>query len=308
MIIDAHAHIFDRLCGRLARGAVRGLTYGRVRIGRAEPFRAFPPTERPVRSTPETLLQLMDWAGVDKAILLQNNFYGDHNAGVVRAARRWPDRFLPAMYLDPWAPQARETFRRFADDEGLRTVKLATDDKFGLFALHPRASLRDQCCQWLWPEMERRRMTLTLDLGSIGSRSYETGLAEGIARRHPRLKLVICHLAQPAAVDEADAAKMRLWKEQVLLARRPNVWLDLAALPHKAGGEEFPWPSTGRWLRRAIQLVEPKKLLWGTDMPGLLTAGTYPQLLHQMDLHLAKLSRAQRQAVLGLNALRAYPF
>jgi predicted TIM-barrel fold metal-dependent hydrolase len=55
-------------------------------------------------------------------------------------------------------------------------------------------------------------------------------------------------------------------------------------------------------------LVGSKKLLWGTDMPGLLTAGTYPQLLYQMDTHLAKLSRAQRQAVLGLNALRAYPF
>jgi hypothetical protein len=43
-------------------------------------------------------------------------------------------------------------------------------------------------------------------------------------------------------------------------------------------------------------------------MPSLLTAGTYPQLLHQMDIHLAKLSRAQRHAVFGLNALRAYPF
>ncbi len=294
--------------GRFARGAVRGLTYGRVRIGRAEPFRAFAPTERPVRSSPETLLELMDWAGVDKAVLLQNNFYGDHNAGVARAARRWPDRFLPTMYLDPWAPRARETFRRFADHQEMRTVKLATDDKFGLFALHPGASLRDDCCQWLWPEMARRGMTLTLDLGAIGSRSYETELVMGIARQHPRLRLVICHLAQPTAADEAFPARMRLWEQQVLLARRPNVWLDVSALPHKTAGEEFPWPSTGRWIRRALQLVGPRKLLWGSDMPGLLTAGTYPQLLRQMDVHLAGLSRPDRQAILGGNALRAYPF
>ena len=223
MVIDVHTHIFGRLTGRFARGASAGLGYGSVRIGRGKPFRAFPPTEKAVRSTPETMLELMEWAGVDKAVLLQNTFYGDHNAEVARAARQWPDRFLPAMYLDPWAPGARETFRRHSEKHGMKIVKLATDDSFGLFALHKKASLRDECCQWLWPELERQGMTLTLDLGRIGGTSYETEAVRDIAKNHPRLKIVICHLAQPTVKDEPDPKKMEQWKQQVLLARLPNV-------------------------------------------------------------------------------------
>jgi predicted TIM-barrel fold metal-dependent hydrolase len=309
MIVDAHAHIFDRLCGRLGGGAVRGLSYGRARIGNGKPFLALPPFERLVRSVPETLLEMMDWAGVDKAVLLQNNFYGEHNAYVARAARRWPNRFVPAMYLDPWAPRAREMFSRCADHpHGMKIVKLATDARFGLFSLHEGASLSDECCQWLWPEMLRRGMTLTLDLGPIGSPSYENDVVDDIARRYPRLRIVICHLAQPTAIDQEDPTKMRLWREQLLLARRPNIWFDISALPHKAGNEQFPWPTSGRWIRRAIELIGANKLIWGTDLPGVLTVSTYPQLLSQMDVHLAKLSNHERDGVLGLNALRAYPF
>jgi hypothetical protein len=305
MIVDAHTHIFPRLSGRFARGNVRGLGYGRVQIGDEPSFQAFPPGGASVRSTPEQLLAHLDWAGVEVAVLLQNNFYGNHNVAVADAVRRWPDRFVGAMYLDPWSPGARATFRRWQDD--LPIVKLATDDRFGLFALHDQASLADDRCAWLWPEMESNGMTLTLDLGGIARRSYETDVVADIAERHPRLKIVICHLAQPTVDDQKSPRSQRLWQQQVLLACRPNVWLDVSALPHKVGKESYPWPSIGRWIGQAVEWVGCKKILWGTDYPGLLTAGTYPQLLSALDVHLAHLSKRDRQAVLGANACAAYP-
>ena len=307
MIVDAHAHIFLRMTGCFARGAVRGLSHGKVAIGTEAPFQAFAPYGEKVSSPPETLLANMDWAGVDHAILLQNNFYGNQNTAVAAAVRRWPDRFTGAMYLDPWSPGARETFRHW--HEHLPIVKIATDDRFGLFALHQNASLADDCCAWLWPAMEQSGMTLTLDLGGIGSRSYETDVVAAIAGSHPKLKIVICHLAQPTVRDEKKPRlrRLRLWAEQIALAKRPNVWLDISALPHKVGDEPFPWPSSGRWIRQALESVGPKKLLWGTDYPGLLTAGTYPQLLQQMPIHLTGVSSRHLKAILGGNARAAYP-
>lgn len=304
MIVDAHAHIFPRMTGRFARGAVRGLSFGKVAIGSEAPFQAFPPCGEKVSSPPETLLAQMDWAGVDHAVLLQNNFYGNQNAAVAAAARRWPDRFTGAMYLDPWSSGARTVFRRW--QKWLPIVKLATDDRFGLFALHESASLADDCCAWLWPVMEQAGMTLTLDLGGIGSRSYQTGVVASIAGCHPKLKIVICHLAQPTVRDEKSRHLGRLWRDQIALAKRPNVWLDISALPHKVGEEPFPWPSSGRWIREALECVGPKKLLWGTDYPGLLTAGTYPQLLQQVSIHLAGNSARHLKAILGENARAAY--
>lgn len=304
MIVDAHTHIFSRMTGRFARGAVRGLSHGKVAVGSEGPFQAFPPFGEKVSSPPATLLAHMDWAGVDHAVLLQNNFYGNQNPAVAAAVRRWPDRFTGAMYLDPWGPGARQTFRLW--QKSLPIVKLATDDRFGLFALHENASLADDCCGWLWPGMEKAGMTLTLDLGGIASRSYETGVVAAIAERHPQLKIVICHLAQPTVRDEKSSRLRRLWKDQVALAKRPNVWLDVSALPHKVGDEPFPWPSSGRWIRQSLEHVGPKKILWGTDYPGLLTAGTYTQLLRQMSIHLADIPARHMKAILGENACAAY--
>jgi predicted TIM-barrel fold metal-dependent hydrolase len=154
--------------------------------------------------------------------------------------------------------------------------------------------------------MEQSGMTLTLDLGGIGSRSYETEGVAAIADLHPKLKIVICHLAQPTVRDEKSSRLRRLWADQIALAKRPNIWLDISALPHKVGEEPFPWPSSGRWIREALECAGPKKLLWGTDYPGLLTAGTYPQLLQQMSIHLAGVSSRHVKAILGENACAAY--
>jgi len=46
--------------------------------------------------------------------------------------------------------------------------------------------------------------------------------------------------------------------------------------------------------------------MWGTDVPGLLTSGTYTQLLTQMDVHLESLGRDDREAILGQTAIEVY--
>ena len=48
------------------------------------------------------------------------------------------------------------------------------------------------------------------------------------------------------------------------------------------------------------------KIMWGTDAPGLLTSGSYRQLLNYVRLHCDFLSEAEMADVLGLNALRVY--
>jgi predicted TIM-barrel fold metal-dependent hydrolase len=156
----------------------------------------------------------------------------------------------------------------------------------------------------MYEAMERLDIALTLDLGAINSQSYQTELVRDIATRHPGLRIIICHLSQPSLEMEHDNALQRRWEEQVLLAQQANVWLDLSALPAYAHGEAYPFPSVGRWLRRAVELVGSSKLLWGTDAPGLLTVASYPQLLTQMQTHLEFLPEAE--GVLGMNAQAAY--
>lgn len=305
MIVDAHAHIFPEVCGGIAAGPTRGVGYGRVAMGDGV-IQAWPPLCADTCHTPEMLVAHMDWVGVDKAVLLQGPFYGECNAYVQEAVRHFPERFIGAAYCDPWDENAHEKFGHIRSRQAFRAVKLECSETAGLCGIHPRARLDDADIAWLWTEMEEAGLVLTIDLGEVGSRSYDTDAVRNIAERHERLKIVVAHLGQPGPSLDEDAGKRRLWEAQIDLGKMPNVWFDMASLPAYFESERYPFPSAGRYLHAAIERIGSDKILWGTDIPGLLAHATYRQLLDMTEDHLAFLSADERAGVMGRNALEIY--
>lgn len=305
MIIDAHAHIMSEVKGRTGAGPTRSLAYGKVQWGH-QILRHLPPMASYNSFPPEMLLEHMDWIGVDRAVLLQGPFYGEANEYIWQAVKHWPDRFIGAGYIDPRAPNAREVFRRVTEEFGFRVLKLELSVATGLVGLYPDLRLDEAAMRWIWEEAARRGLVITLDLGAVGSPSYQTAAVQSILDRYPTLKLVIAHLAQPPIGQEGDARLDALWQEQLLLARYHNVWCDLSALPAYGPDEEYPYPSAIRYIHRAVDMVGATKLMWGTDVPGLLLRTTYPQLLTFVAKHCNMLSESDREAILGANAWRVY--
>ena len=306
MIIDGHAHIFDRVQGLTRSGITESLPFGRVRFGNGEVIKLMPPSTVETSFPPELLLDYMDEVGVDKAVLLQAPFYGELNHYVHQAVSRWPDRFMGAAYVDPWSEEAPEVFRHVTDELGFPAIKIEMTENMGLAGLHPNARLDDQKVAWFWEESERKRLVITLDLGAIGSRAYQTAAVEKIISRHPGLRIVIAHLGQPPIGAEENGRLNQLWRDQVLLARHPHVWLDLAALPAYRADEDYPYYSVRRFIRQAVELVGSDKLLWGSDLPGLLLHATYAQLMDYVTRHCDFLSEDDRAKIMGVNALRVY--
>jgi predicted TIM-barrel fold metal-dependent hydrolase len=305
MIIDAHAHIFPSVNGRVGNGPVRGQSFGRITAGGLT-RQLLPPLNERVEHTPEMLIAHMDWIGVDKAVLLQGPFYGECNAYAAQAAAQHPDRFIPAAYFDPWIGGSRQTFDETLANGAFRAVKLECSVATGLFGLHPQAALDAPELAWLWDELERRGLVLVLDLGAVGSRSYQTNAVRGIAAGHPALRVVVAHLGQPNPTVEADDELRGLWLRQVDLGRLPNVWFDCAALPAYVSGEGFPFPSVARYLRQAVERLGPAKIMWGADVPALLGHATYRQLLDWVRQALAGLQPAEQDLILGANAQLVY--
>ena len=187
-----------------------------------------------------------------------------------------------------------------------RALKLECSVETGLCGLYPQARLDDSALDWLWTRLEEIERVLVLDLGKIGSNSYQTSGVRAIARRHPDLPIVIAHLGQPNPQAENDLRLWRLWLEQIDLGRLPNLFFDTASLPAYAPGEEYPYESAARYLRLAIERIGPAKLLWGTDQPGLLHYANYPQLVQVARHHTRFLTAREREMVLGANALKVY--
>ena len=255
----------------------------------------------------EALLRLMDGAGVERAVLLQGPYYGDMDAKVAEACGRWQDRFVGAFAPDPRARDLREAFKRCVDDLELRIVKFELSEATGYCGRYPDLKLDSEALRWMADEARRHALTLTFDLGAVGSRSYQTDRLAQLARAYPDLTFVIAHLGQPPIADAGNADLNTAWTRQIRLGELPNVSFDTSALPaYGYPAEGYPFKTAATFARRAIDMIGAESILWGTDAPGLLEQGSYVQLLDYLRDGCNHLTAAERDSIFGGNASRVY--
>ena len=303
MTIDAHVHLFEQLAGCVAEGLVRGDGYGKAFWGnRIVQF--IPPFSHNTEFTAEMLIAFMDWCGISKAVLMQGPVYGDRNNYVAQVVKKYPGRFTGLAYFDPWNPVASEQFRMICSAEVFCGIKLECTESCGLFGLHGEASLGMPGLEWLWAGMEKQGMVLALDLGKPGNRSYETSAVRSIAKKHSGLKIVIAHLGQPfRGMGGEDYNK---WQEQISLGLSQNIWFDMASLLNYFEEDDFHCALAAGFIKKAINIIGPQKMMWGTDIPTLFMRYTYAQMLKIAEHQLAYLSTHDRELVLGGNAQKVY--
>jgi L-fuconolactonase len=122
---------------------------------------------------------------------------------------------------------------------------------------------------------------------------------ERMARRHPKLRIVIDHGAKP---DIARGGSLMSWKaDMAWIAALPNVHCKLSGLLTEARpGQEVEVASVAAWL---LDTFGPDRLIWGSDWPVVELAGTY-----QGWLRLAKsaIPEEARERVFGENARGFY--
>lgn len=305
MIIDAHTHIFERVCGQVANGVTRGLGYGKVAIGDMS-LHVMPPLCEQTRHTAEMLIEHLDWVGIDKAVLLQGSFYGECNEYVQQSVQAYPDRLIGVAYVDPWANGARKMFDAVVSANCFRGVKLEMSEPTGFSGLYPGVTLSDPDLMWIWDGLDKSNMILVLDLGAVGSASYQTDSVKKIAEDHPNLKIVIAHLGQPNPIVEAAPNLWKIWQNQIDLGALPNVWFDTASIPAYLAEEGYPYPSGTCYIRAAVDRIGPTKIMWGTDVPGLLGYATYLQLCKAAEMHIAFLSKVDQRLIMGENAAEVF--
>ncbi len=305
VIVDVHTHVFPQINGRIASGLTRGLAWGRASVGNNQIW-ALPPFSEKVTFNWEALIAQMDWAGVDKAVMLQGPYYGDCNQYAQQAVQSCPGRLAAAAYLDPWQETSRTAFETIAKQRVFKALKLELTVETGLCGLHPGAKLDAPEVTWLWASLQESGLVLVLDLGAVGSPSYQTQAVRRIAENHPRLKVVIAHLAQPTPAMDEDSKLQKLWYEQIDLGRLENVWFDTAALPAYLPDEQYPYPTTIRWIKMAIERIGPSRIMLGTDIPGLLLHATYPQLIGLARLQTQFLCPKEQTMIMGGNALNVF--
>ena len=298
-IIDAHAHVVQCIAGTGSQGELRPCGGGRAVYATGNSFQILPPEIGEYDATPEALLRVMDEHGVDKAVLLQGNYFGFQNLYTYEAVRAYPDRFVGAASYDPFSFQAEQIKTHLFDELGFRIVKFEVSSGSGLMANHLPVDLDGEVMHAAYRHAADRDLIFVIDIGKPRSVSWQVdALARAIAR-YPGMRFVVCHLLSPQLGDG------ELLKQSLDKLAMPNVWFDLAALCLNSRPEEFPYPTARGYVRDAVDIVGADRLLWGSDMPSAMTRDTYRHFIDFIALH-PGLDSGDKEKILCRNAEKLF--
>ena len=117
----------------------------------------------------------MDYVGIDKAILLQGPFFGECN--VFCSAKLFGATRIVLWVSPIWIRGNRthnHSLQEICAGQEYVGVKLEFSQATGLCGIHPGSKLDDEQIEWLWEGLRIHNMVLVIDLGAVGSPSYQT--------------------------------------------------------------------------------------------------------------------------------------
>ena len=207
------------------------------------------------RQTPlysaEDLIQEMNAAGVDGAVLHPPSWDPGSNEMAIAAAVKYPDKFcsLGWFALDDPTQRARiETWKQQPGMLGLR---------WSLTRPGQETWHEDGTMDWLWPAAEKAGTPVA----TMAWRFLP--LFGRIAARHPDLKLIIDHLGVVRGAK--GGAAFDDLTDLLALAKYPNVAVKATGAPGHSG-EAYPYRDIHDGLWRIFDAFGPDRFFWGTDI------------------------------------------
>ena len=119
----------------------------------------------------------------------------------------------------------------------------------------------------------------------------------------PELRLVVDHLAKPPIARGEIGDWSRGLRE---LGSRPNVWCKLSGLVTEADWTNWRVEDLRPYVDLALEVFGPRRLMFGSDWPVCLLAGSYDQVLEAAQSMLAELSEEDRRNIFAANAIDFY--
>lgn len=212
-------------------------------------------THGPDEVTGATMVNAMDEAGVDAAVLVSPwVLYRYDPSYAFEVARAYPARFRVVAPLDPFASLARESMVQLAEEPTLVGLRLVIADHAVL-----EAAIRD--LDWLFVAAAEHGLPVAMlgrDLPAIGR----------IAHRHPNTRFLVDHLGMSRPGEPPR------WPELLDLALRDNVSVKLTAVP-TLSRQAFPFLDLWPHLDAVLAAFGLARCAWGTDWTSTLDRLSY---------------------------------
>ena len=276
MIIDAHAHLWNKQNGIVNGKPVYGIGGGKSNFG-GEIRQMMPPYMTDGINSVERLIANMDYAGVSGAVITQEYIDGNQDEYLLEAKSLYPDRIkICALYEE-------KELGDISQFDGIKICASRLGDRNLLNHLHP------------FEIADKYGKFISVDLADGDE---QCGNINEIARRFPDLKIAVGHFGMVTREG---------WLEQIKLAENKNVYVESGGITWLFNSEFYPYPSAVDAIIEAASLVGFDKLMWGSDYPRTMTAITY---LMSLDFIMKsdRISEENKIKLLGDNAAAFYGF
>ena len=225
----------------------------------------------------EAYTKRLEDEGIDRAVLVHPEPYGDDHRLVLDCVAKNPDRFKATSLF---YPKDKDAPSKLTDLVAEHPEILATR-----FHKHRGKemyldSFADSGVRALWEKAAELGLVVELHIGP----DHAAG-CEDLILAHAETPVLIDHLAEPHKEDAVEYADV------LGLARFENVCMKLSGLNHFSNDEPL-YENARPFTRRVVEAFGPDQLVWGSGTPGIV------------EVHMPDHSDSDRAKVLGGNVAR----
>lgn len=276
MIIDAHTHLWKKQNGRVNGKAVFALENGKSNFG-GEIRQMMPPYMMNGENTADMLISNMDYAGVNGAVITQEEIDGNQNKYLLSAKENFPNRLKICSLYEENKPYTLEGF----DGIKICAGRLPTQDLTKHY--------------FVFEQTYKNNKFVSIDLADG---DLQTASLREIIEQLPDLKIAIGHFGMVTTKG---------WKEQIKLAQNKNVFIESGGITWLFNSEFYPYPSAVQAINTAAEICGFDKLMWGSDYPRTMVEITY-KMSFDFILKSNEISDINKEKFLYKNAKAFYDF
>lgn len=276
MIIDAHTHLWKKQNGFVNGKLVFSLENGKSNFG-GEIRQMMPPYMINGATTADMLIANMDYAGVNGAVITQEEIDGNQDDYLLNAKAEYSDRLKICSLYEENKPFETDGF----DGIKICAGRLPTQDLTKHYKVFETA--------------DKNSMFISIDMadGDLQTKS----LLEMI-QQYPDLRIAIGHFGMVTRKN---------WKEQIKLAQNKNVFIESGGITWLFNSEFYPFPSAVQAINEAAEICGFDKLMWGSDYPRTMVEITY-KMSFDFVLKSKEISDTDKEKFLYKNAKAFYSF
>ena len=234
----------------------------------------------------------MDRAGVAKAAIVQvSTCYGFDNNYLADSVVKFPGRVTAVGSVDMLAPDAPKTIQKWLD-RGISGLRMFLG---GSTKAYDTSSLDDPRSFPAWELCQEAGVPIVVNIDSSGFSQ-----TAGLAKRFPKVKIIIDHLGH---ADTSDGAPYKKASPLFGLAPFENIYLKLTPTVVDYSQRELATPDT--FFPRLVEVFGAQRLAWGSDYPA--TKGELSEILGRLKDAIKSLSTDDQAWILGKTAQTLYP-